>query len=158
VASQAPAAAVARPSLGGGAAPQSPRQRLAALIAEDADEPTSPPPGSDREHALRQCGLGAARQAAAEFRCPDGTPAFRRGLRRRGNAGAAHAGHIIDIYELDCEGGVVTVFADGYSCQEGRADKDAFMSLARGALLAQAREISDRETQARAEAERARQE
>ena len=60
---------------------------------------------------------------ASHLRCPDGSDplggdASRAQRARRNSLPAPHGSHILDLYEVKCEGGVVDMYVDMYGCPE----------------------------------------
>jgi hypothetical protein len=76
---------------------------------------------------IGRCGpRDSYRYVAEGFRCSDGTNPFRGQLEeaaraRQGSRKGAQGGHIIDLYQVPCAGGEVTVYVDMYQCPEQEA-------------------------------------
>ena len=80
--------------------------------------------GRDTAHALQVCGPQGAEQALTSETCPDGS---NRGFERKGIAGAAEDGHIVDRYQVHCgssEKQKETVYVDIYHCEDKSASGD----------------------------------
>jgi len=97
---------------------------------EEPVEDPSPPvdaeqrDGRDTAHALQVCGPQGAEQALTSETCPDGS---NRGFERKGIAGAAEDGHIVDRYQVHCgssEKQKETVYVDIYHCEDKSASGD----------------------------------
>ena len=101
----------------------------------------APPPGSPQAAASGNQGPGTFAQpivrcgprdsyhyVAREFRCSDGQNPFGGELERAARSrqgGRQHpGGHIVDLYQVPCTGGDVTVYVDMYGCPEQQVALD----------------------------------
>lgn len=100
----------------------------------DAGSRAKTPPGSALENPIETCGAREGYELVANYRCDDGSTPLggdpRAGARARQGSSGSHLphepldfanSHIVDIYEVPCPRGPVTLYVCLYHCPAGKS-------------------------------------